>query len=156
MSKMFVFVYVFLIFQFDLRAQSSEIWIRVNQLGYSSRETKIAVLCSKALISVKKFELIDHSSGKVKFSAKPGRSFGEYGPFKDTYRLNFTSFKKKGKYFIRAGNAKSTPFEIGDNVYDSAADFCLKYMRQQRSGFNPYLKDSCHTYDGYTLFAPVP
>jgi hypothetical protein len=29
-------------------------------------------------------------------------------------------------------------------------------MRQQRSGFNPFLKDSCHTHDGYTLYAPVP
>jgi hypothetical protein len=26
-------------------------------------------------------------------------------------------------------------------------------MRQQRSGFNPFLKDSCHTHDGYTLYA---
>jgi hypothetical protein len=25
-------------------------------------------------------------------------------------------------------------------------------MRQQRSGFNPYLKDSCHTHDGYVLY----
>jgi hypothetical protein len=29
-------------------------------------------------------------------------------------------------------------------------------MRQQRSGFNPFLNDSCHTHDGYTLYAPVP
>ena len=34
----------------------------------------------------------------------------------------------------------------------AAADFCLRYMRQQRSGFNPFLKDSCHTHDGYTLY----
>ena len=25
-------------------------------------------------------------------------------------------------------------------------------MRQQRTGFNPYLKDSCHTRDGYVLY----
>jgi hypothetical protein len=25
-------------------------------------------------------------------------------------------------------------------------------MRQQRTGFNPFLKDSCHTRDGYTLY----
>jgi hypothetical protein len=25
-------------------------------------------------------------------------------------------------------------------------------MRQQRSGFNPFLKDSCHTHDGYVLY----
>ena len=48
--------------------------------------------------------------------------------------------------------AKSPEFEIGDDVYKGAADFCLRYMRQQRSGFNPFLKDSCHTHDGYTLY----
>jgi hypothetical protein len=37
-------------------------------------------------------------------------------------------------------------------VYKGAADFCLRYMRQQRSGFNPFLKDSCHMQDGYTLY----
>jgi endoglucanase len=29
-------------------------------------------------------------------------------------------------------------------------------MRQQRSGYNPYLKDSCHTMDGYTMYGPMP
>ena len=29
-------------------------------------------------------------------------------------------------------------------------------MRQQRSGFNPFLKDSCHTHDGYTMYGPMP
>src|SRR5690606_6851360 len=25
-----------------------------------------------------------------------------------------------------------------------------------RSGFNPYLKDSCHVFDGYTMYGPMP
>ena len=29
-------------------------------------------------------------------------------------------------------------------------------MRQQRTGFNPFLEDSCHTRDGYTLYGPMP
>lgn len=41
-------------------------------------------------------------------------------------------------------------------MYKGAADFALRYMRQQRSGFNPYLKDSCHTADGYTMYGPMP
>ena len=43
-------------------------------------------------------------------------------------------------------------FRIGDDVYDGTADFLLNYMRQQRSGFNPYIKDSCHTHDGYEIY----
>ncbi|MGZ5221597.1 MAG: glycoside hydrolase family 9 protein, partial [Chitinophagaceae bacterium] len=57
-----------------------------------------------------------------------------------------------GKYYLQAGGAKSPVFEIGDEVYKGAADFCLRYMRQQRTGFNPFLKDSCHTDDGYVLY----
>jgi endoglucanase len=147
---------VFLLFSVCLTAQPGDTWIRVNQLGYSTNGSKVAVLCSKSLITINKFEIVDYSTKKTVFSANPGRSFGAYGPFKDTYRLNFSSFKKKGKYFIRSGKTESPLFEINNGVYDSAADFCLRYMRQQRSGFNPFLKDSCHTYDGYTLFAPVP
>jgi hypothetical protein len=53
---------------------------------------------------------------------------------------------------LQAGDTRSPEFEIGDDVYKGAADFCLRYMRQQRSGFNPFLKDSCHTHDGYVLY----
>ena len=156
MAKTHLIIAVFLLLPSFLIAQSGNTWIRVNQLGYSTNESKVAVLGSKSLITINKFEIVENSSRKVVFSGTPGRSFGAYGPFKDTYRLNFSSSRKKGNYFIRVGDVESTPFEIGNNVYDSAADFCLRYMRQQRSGFNPFLKDSCHTYDGYTLFAPVP
>jgi hypothetical protein len=140
----------------NVSSQSPDSWIRINQLGYASNGNKVAVLGSKSLIAINKFELVDFSSKKVVFSAAPGRSFGAYGPFNDTYRLDFSSFKKRGKYFLRAGNIVSPGFQIGNDVYKGAADFCLKYMRQQRSGFNPFLKDSCHTFDGYTLYAPVP
>jgi hypothetical protein len=156
MTRTLVLSIFSLLFSALSHAQSKDTWIRVNQLGYSTSQSKVAVLGSKSLITINKFELVDNSSKKVVFSGAPGRSFGAYGPFKDTYRLNFTSFRKKGKYFIRTGKTESPQFEISNNVYDSAADFCLRYMRQQRSGFNPFLKDSCHTYDGYTLYAPVP
>jgi hypothetical protein len=156
MAKTLFFTAAFLLFTAILTAQSNDAWIRVNLLGYATNQPKVAVLGSKSSITLNKFEIVDHASKKVVFSGAPGRSFGAYGPFKDTYRLNFSSFRKKGKYFVRAGKTESPVFEINNDVYDHAADFCLRYMRQQRSGFNPFLKDSCHTFDGYTLFAPVP
>ena len=57
---------------------------------------------------------------------------------------------------MQCGSAKSPVFTIGNNVYNGAADFSLNYLRQQRSGFNPFLKDSCHTGDGYTMYGPMP
>ena len=136
--------------------QSNDAVIRINQLGYSPAGVKVAVFGSKASVTITDFELVDSSSKRSVFKGKAGFQFGKYGPFKSTYRLNFSRFTKAGKYFLKAGNVVSVPFRINEKVYDGAADFCLRYMRQQRSGFNPFLKDSCHTHDGYTLYAPVP
>ena len=139
----------FLSFKPDSENQS---WIRINQLGYTTKSIKVAVWCSKQNISIPSFELIDSLTNKIVFSDKPGPAFGAYGPFVQTYRLNFSAFSKPGKYYIKAGNAVSPVFRINDDVYKGTADFCLQYMRQQRSGFNPFLKDSCHTHDGYVLY----
>ena len=89
------------------------------------------------------------------FTANAGKAFGAYGPFKQTQRLNFSSFKKPGKYYLRTGETRSPEFSIDKAVYDGTADYCLRYMRQQRSGYNPFLKDSCHTHDGYTMYGPM-
>ena len=134
----------------------SQAWVRINQLGYSPNGLKIAVLAAKSSLHEARFELVDATTHHTVFSAPTGKSFGSYGPFTDTRRLNFTGFKKQGRYYIKAGAATSPVFTINPGVYEGAADFCLRYLRQQRSGFNPFLKDSCHTHDGYTLYAPVP
>jgi hypothetical protein len=127
-------------------------WIRINQLGYTPGGIKVAVWGSKEEVTIANWQLIDAKTKKIATSGKAGKAYGAYGPFVQTYRLNFSSFKKPGRYYLQAGGARSPEFEIGDNVYKGAADFCLRYMRQQRTGFNPYLKDSCHTRDGYSLY----
>ncbi len=131
-------------------------WIRINQLGYPTHNNKTAVWCSKQKQQLVSFEVVDATSDKIVFTNKAGKAFGAYGPFIETYRLDFSSFTKPGKYFLRTGKTQSPVFVINDTVYKGTADFCLRYMRQQRSGFNPYLKDSCHTHDGYTLYGPMP
>ena len=135
-----------------LPKEESETWIRINQLGYTPAGVKVAVWCSKEQPAVGSWQLIDVNTNKAVASGKAGKPFGTYGPFKQTCRLNFTSFNKPGRYYLLAGGVRSPEFEIGENVYKGAADFCLRYMRQQRTGFNPYLKDSCHTHDGYVLY----
>jgi len=142
---------------FSTKKDETKAWIRINQLGYQPNSVKVAVWCSKEQLTISSrllsgWQLVDALTKKVVLSDTAKRSFGEYGPFKQTYRLNFSSFKKPGRYYLQAGGVKSPEFEIGNDVYKGAADFCLRYMRQQRSGFNPYLKDSCHTHDGYVLY----
>ncbi len=149
---MYRWLFIILLFGFSGRKESASSWIRINQLGYQPGSVKVAVWCSKDSAQVKTFQLVDAATKKFVFNGTTGKAFGTYGPFRQTYRLNFSSFKKPGKYYLQAGGIKSPEFEIGENVYKGAADFCLRYMRQQRSGFNPFLKDSCHTHDGYVLY----
>ena len=130
-------------------------WIRINLLGYKPVGIKVAVWCNQDEKTIGTFQLIDSATNNIVYEAKAGKNFGAYGPFTQTYRLNFSSYNKPGKYYLRAGEAISPVFVIDDNAYKGAADFCLQYMRQQRSGYNPYLKDSCHTRDGYTMYGPM-
>jgi endoglucanase len=131
---------------------TGQAWIRINQLGYTPGGIKVAIWCSKEKYAVANFRLVNAKTKKIALTAIAGKAFGAYGPFKQSYRLNFSNFKEPGEYYLQAGGAISAPFQIGDDVYNGAADFCLRYMRQQRSGFNPFLKDSCHTRDGYVLY----
>ena len=137
-------------------ANNSNTWIRINQLGYPQKSIKVAVWCSKQSLALKEFELVDAKTNKTVYRAAAGKAFGAYGPFTQTYRLDFSAFTNSGNYYLKTGNIQSPVFPINNQVYDGTADFCLRYMRQQRSGFNPFLKDSCHTHDGYTVYAPVP
>lgn len=131
-------------------------WIRINFLGYTPNGTKVAVWAGKTKEIPKQFQLVDSATGKVVYTSATGTAFGAYGPFLETLRLNFTAYKKPGSYYLKSGSVTSPVFRVADDVYAGAADFCLRYMRQQRSGFNPFLKDSCHTMDGYTVYGPMP
>ncbi len=131
-------------------------WIRINLLGYQPNNSKVAVWCSKSATPVTDFELVDMVTGKPVYKGKAGHPFGAWGPFAQSCRLDFSSFHREGRYLSCGPAAPSPEFRIAVNVYDGAADFCLRYMRQQRSGFNPFLKDSCHTRDGYTAYGPMP
>jgi len=93
-------------------------------------------------------------SGEVVFHSKNIRTFGSWACFDKIFRLNFSEIKASGTYYIRAGNVRSPYFTISEDVYNGTADFLLKYMRQQRCGYNPFLKDSCHTSDGFIVDYP--
>ncbi|MFT4022390.1 MAG: glycoside hydrolase family 9 protein [Flavihumibacter sp.] len=130
-------------------------WIRINQLGYLPGSVKTAVWCSRDSKAINRFEVID-DRGQVVYRARAAKASGAYGPFQQTVRLDFSGFRQRGRYRIKAGEALSPLFPINEFVYQGSADFCLRYMRQQRSGFNPTMNDSCHNRDGYTLYGPMP
>ena len=139
-------------FFFNANARSS--WIRINQLGYLENDVKVAVFVTKEDMNVAEFELVEALTGKTVFKSNNIAVYGAYSAFQKGFRLNFSLYKKPGKYFVRAASIQSPVFKIGNDVYDGTADFLLKYMRQQRCGYNPFLKDSCHKEDGFIVYHP--
>lgn len=127
-------------------------WIRINQLGYRPFDFKTAVFISKKEIRLSEFSVIDAVNGMEVLTLNNVIKASSMDPFISCYRLSFNGLKKPGTYRISAGGATSPDFVISDSVYKGTADFLLKYMRQQRCGYNPYLKDSCHTCDGYVIY----
>lgn len=127
-------------------------WIRINQLGYRTNDVKIAVFISPEKVNLKSFRLVDVNSGKSVLVKNVHGNPETLEPFISCYRLSFTEFTVDGLYRIEAGDAVSPDFRIAGNIYDGTADFLLNYMRQQRCGFNPYIKDSCHMHDGYVIY----
>jgi len=129
------------------QATPQRTFIRINQLGYLPGSPKIAVACSFDSVSIKSFSVHD-LSGRLVLGPRPAKNSGRFSPCLSTHRLDFSSLRSRGRYQIVAGGAVSPPIRINSNAYAGAADTLLYYMRQQRSGFNPIIRDSVHKRDG--------
>ena len=129
-------------------------WIRINQLGYLPHATKVAVLISQEKVEVTQFELVDAYTGKTAYRSTATRNMGPNGQMAATCRLDFSAFEDEGAYRIVAAGIESPIFPINNRVWDGTADFVLNYMRQQRCGFNPFQRDSCHVKDAYVRYHP--
>lgn len=135
-------------------------WVRINQIGYLPEATKVAVFMSNEAVQVNGFELVDAFAGEAVWRSDAVRPMGALGQMKTTCRLDFSALKTDGAYYIKVlssgGETRSEIFPINPRVYDGAADFVLNYMRQQRCGWNPFFKDSCHRKDGIIVGHPDP
>jgi peptidoglycan/xylan/chitin deacetylase (PgdA/CDA1 family) len=129
-------------------------WIRVNQIGYLKEDVKVAVWISKEKQTPDQFELIDAVTGKVVCHSEMVKDSGGLWGFDASARLNFSTFTVPGTYIIRAHGVQSVPFKIANDIYAGATEIPLKYMRQQRCGYNPFLEDSCHVHDAISVGDP--
>ena len=105
------------IFSFSAEKAPEKSWIRINMLGYKPSGIKVAVWGTKENKTLSSFHLVDAGSKKVVFTSGAGKAYGAYGPFTQTYRLNFSSFNRPGKYYLQAGTVTSSEFRIAEDVY---------------------------------------
>jgi hypothetical protein len=130
-------------------------WVRINQVGYLPQEVKVAVFISEKSGKSQGFQVKEAKTGHPVLKGEGlAANAGRWG-MKQALRLDFSSLKTNGKYYIECNGAQSPVFDIDPNVYDGAADFILNYMRQQQCGYNPYLDTICHQHDGYIVDHPT-
>lgn len=90
--------------------------IYVNQVGFDTKSSKIAVIGVETKLDAKTtFNIIDNVSHKIVFTALIGKaqSVEDWKLGKSFYQADFSSFEKAGNYKIT--------FNIADQIYSSAS-----------------------------------
>ena len=137
--------------------ENTAVHIRINQLGYLTEDSKVAVIFGKKPIK-ESFQLIDQNTGEVIGEFKSQRlKKDNWGGFEYS-EVDFSQVQKSGSYFLKGkrSEATSTIFRIGDDAYGNHQETLLEFMRQQRCGYNPTLDMVCHEKDGRSFFGPMP
>jgi len=137
-----------------LQSADSAAFVRINQLGYRPDGPKVAVVCALEPVALPSFS-VETADGRPVLGPLKAREERGLGPCVTTWRLDFSALRESGMYRVRAGAFSSPVFPVSSDVYRGLADTLLGYMRQQRSGFNPFLGDSAHKLDGRIVDHPT-
>jgi hypothetical protein len=130
----------------------SEIYIRVNQVGFAPNDIKSAVILSSIKLEGKEFQVISYKKKDVIFSNSIGEDVGEYGNFKHSYKIYFSELQKEGSYRIKIKSFNSLQFKIGKNLYAPIVKELIKFFPVQRCGYtNPSEHKICHIADATCL-----
>lgn len=155
---MFKLLLLFAVFWTDPNnPENPAVHIRINQLGYLTEDSKIAVVFSDKPIR-ESFQLLDHNTGEMIGEFKSQRlKKDNWGGFEYS-EVDFSQVQKSGSYYLKGkrSEATSTIFRIGDDAYGNHQETLLEFMRQQRCGYNPTLDMVCHEKDGRSFFGPMP
>jgi endoglucanase len=140
-----------------LRRSSPEpkLYVRLNQVGYSSSEVKIAHAQARVTLPAS-FSVIDRNTNQAVFAGAVRVVPGRWGEFDHHAELDFSSLHRPGTYFIRIDSDTSPDFQIRKRAYADLPDQLLEFMRQQRCGYNPWVDAVCHPFDGRTAYGPLP
>ena len=172
-----IFSFFILAFFACVSTFANNVYFRVNQLGYLEDDIKVAVamfpneeddisqhsttsitLLNGTSISIdsvknlKSFSIINLLNGDIK-DVDSVKITQPWNPMKKCVRIYFSSLTKPGQYKLIGYGEESATIRIGNDIYWGAQEIPLYYMRQQRCGYNPSLKDSCHRHDGILVLS---
>ncbi|GII90303.1 glycoside hydrolase family 9 protein [Sinosporangium siamense] len=109
--------------------------IRVDQIGYTTSESKHAYLMTSAPSPGARFTVVDHR-GKEVFRGRAGADLGAWNTaFGHVYELDLSKLHRAGTYRIKSGTSVSPNFRIGHRTQfaDTAAK-AVTFFGGQRDG----------------------
>jgi len=134
--------------------QDSEFYIRLNQVGFLPGEMKSGVIISEKEIPQNDFIVINQITNEKVYSGGIRKSDKNYSKFKNCYYFDFTKLNDCGKYIINIGDKSSSPFIIGNKVYNAVVDSLMLFFRIQRCGSTrPLMHKKCHLSDASTIIS---
>ena len=128
------------------------------QIGYHPDSEKSIIIWTLSDYSGGNFIVLDAISGKKVYKGKL-KKYGQYAWKRFWWEAEFSSFKRRGIYFLRAifdsgPTADSHQFEIEKNVYRKMLRLSLLGYFHHRCGQKLPWRDGCN--DGPILFQPKP
>jgi hypothetical protein len=110
-------------------------FIRVDQVGYASGETKHAYLMTAAAAPGARFTVVDSRGRTVREGAAGPRLGSWNSAYPDVYALDLTRLRRPGTYRIRAAGNVSPPFRVGGSgLFRRPADDAAGFFGTQRDG----------------------
>lgn len=135
----------------SLKAES-EIYFRINQVGFLPNEYKSAIILSNIPLEGMNAELKNRRSGRIAGSYTFTKNTGQYGNFKYSYIINFSEVTDTGEYIISIADRQSYPFTISSDPYNNIAEILLQFFKVQRCGYtNPSEHGVCHISDASSI-----
>lgn len=121
--------------------------IRVNQLGYRPKDSKVAVFRGEDMDST--FSVIDTKSGETVYEGTLAPAEKNKNTREMESAADFSELTTPGTYKVVGEKCgESYEFEIGENVYEEAFDATVKMLYLQRCGEEltaEYAGDFAHT-----------
>ena len=145
---------LYLLFTANISPQENNFYIRLNQVGFLPEDMKSGVILSEEEIPIDKFIVIDQISNEKVYSGKIRKSDNNYSKFNKCYNFDFTKLNDSGKFIINVGNESSSPFIIGEEVYNPVVDSLMLFFRIQRCGpTHPLMHKKCHLLDASIIIS---
>ena len=118
--------------QTPIKTDSSKIVI--NQVGYYPNSPKTALLINLNNPQAGKVQLVNLRTKRSVFETELAAPQADEKSKDVIQSIDFSKFKQEGFYYLKSGDIKSYPFQIGKNIYRDALNKLLRSYYLQRCG----------------------